>query len=264
MLFAGAFSLYAMPASAQHMFTRNVTLCAVDMNFADLVGFIDRIREFHKNANRDFQHSRMREKLTLEDKITKLELTTDISVKALEQGPKIAARLWYYMSRHDDAPISNIDLTFSDYERKLTIAGTDRDLVNGLSLMVEEEIKKTGCSFGGSDTRRDYGYILWVLALTISWLPLILAKFSRFVAAGTRLQVFVLSICVGTSLGLFICIFALPWADWFPGTAIRKHSISTWDQISPYLTILSFSVGLAGLAFSMDRVFSRRSEDRGN
>ena len=151
----------------------------------------------------------------------------------------------------DDAPISEIYLTLNDSWRTISISGRDQSLVNGLLLLVKEEIGKFGCSLGGGDTRRFWGYVLFILANIFAWSPWILRRFPRFVGADSRNQIRIVSACSAIALGLFISVFALPWADWFPGIAIRKYSISTWELIGPYVTIASLLVGLVGLALSL-------------
>ncbi len=53
LLFAGVLAIFAMPASAGKTFARTFTMCAVDMNYTEMAGFIARIRVFHEKANRD-------------------------------------------------------------------------------------------------------------------------------------------------------------------------------------------------------------------
>ena len=149
LLFAGVLAILALPASAKQMFARTFTVCAVDMNYTEMAAFVERIRVFHKKANRGMPSEHLRELLLLEDDFMKFELTTDFTLENLEQGPEIATKLWYRMSMGDARPISEIKVRFEDYRREVTISGTDRDSVNVFLLLVDEEIKKIGCSIGG-------------------------------------------------------------------------------------------------------------------
>lgn len=263
-LVVGLFATYSMSVSAQQKFASNIAFCAVDMSVVEAADLIERIQEFHKKANRNISPNFVFETLTIQDNLNKLELKRDFTVKALEQGPEVATRLSYRMSRSNDSPISDINFTLGDHQRKLQISGTERDLVKGLLLLVEDELKKIGCSFGGSKTRSLFGIILFVFAFVLAWVPFILIQFTRFLDNASTLQVLVVSISSGISIGLNVIVFALPWTEWLPGAAIRTDAISTWDQFGPYVSVVGVLVGLAGLVMSIVSYFrpgKRRSVD---
>ena len=154
----GGLTVLALPASAQQTHTRNINLCAVDMSYKEMTGLIRSIRDFHDKANRDTTPEYVREVLTLQDGSMTLETRHDFALDVLKQGPEIATALWYRMSTRGTAPISEIDIHFTDYKRDVTISGAERDMVHGLLLLVSQKIEDRACSFGGSDTRRSFGY----------------------------------------------------------------------------------------------------------
>ena len=63
-----------MPASAQQMFARTFTVCAVDMNYTEMAAFVERIRVFHEKANSDTPREYLRELLLLEDDFVPIRL----------------------------------------------------------------------------------------------------------------------------------------------------------------------------------------------
>lgn len=256
----GSLAIITRPALAQQTHTRSITLCAVDMTFAEMAGLVERIREFHGKANRDSPRDYLREVLTLQDGILTLESTGDFSLETLEKGPEIATRSSYRMSMRETVPISRVDLDFRDNEREVTISGTDRDLVYGLPLLISQEIERLACSFGGRDTRLHFGLSIFVLAQIFAWVPFILTRLLKDSTFGPRASVLAVSI----SAGLFVVVFALPWADWLPGTAIRLQPSSTWDQINPFVAVLSLLLSFVAVSLSALRFFARgkaRSND---
>ena len=251
LLFAGVLAIFAKPATAQQTFTRSITFCAVDMDFAEMARFVKRIREFHEKANHDIPRKYLRERLTLQGNSVELELIDDFSKKALEYGPKIATKLSYIMSMRRASPISEIYLALGDYQRKITISGRDRDLVDGLLLLVNQEIGRSGCAFGGSKLRSWFGINLFLLASTLAWMPFVLWRLPQFGGTRPRVQAICSLLSSGTSIALLTIVFVLPWGDWLPGTTIRKHPTSTWDQIYPFLTVFGILIAVAGLTLSL-------------
>ena len=197
---------------------------------------------------------RLREVLTLQDGLVTLESRNDFTLRALENGPEVATTLWYRMTIDDTAPISSIDLHFQDYEREVTVSGTDRDLVHGLLLVISEEIERVACSFGGRSTRGNFGLGIWVLGVLLACGSSMLAWLLRNATSGIWISVFASRI----SVGLFVIVLALPWGDWLPGTAIRLHPSSTWDQISPFVAVFGLLFSFVSVALSIVLFLGRR------
>ena len=239
-------TIFALPAAATQTFSRSVTFCALDMSFTETAEIIQQIREYYEKANLDNTDLRLREKLTLEDDSVTLELTDEFDLTALKQGPEIATTLWYSMTIFEDTPISRIILRFGDRERVLTVSGVDSDRVYGLVSSVSRQIERIGCSLGGNRTRSNLGFGLLFLSLLLS--------FAASMTNRPRLQVVVLV----ATISVPIIIFALPWADWLPGTVIRLHPISIWDQLEPYLAVLTVLGSLCGIAALIHQIYSGR------
>ena len=252
-LFSGILIL-TLPASAQQTHTRNITLCAVDMSYAELATLVKRMREFHENVNHDISGRHLREVLTLQDGLVTLESRNDFTLIALENGPEVATTVWYRMTIDDTAPISSIDLHFQDYKRKVTVSGTDRDLVHGLLLVISEEVERVACSFGGGSTRGNFGFGIWGLGALLAFGSFMLIRLRRNATSGHWIPLF----ASGISVVLFVIVLALPWDDWLPGTAIRLHPRSTWNQISPFVAVFGLLFSFVSVSLSFVFFFGRR------
>ena len=247
LLFWWMITIFALPAAAAQTFSRSVTFCALDMSFAEAAEIIQQIRDYYQKANLYNTDQRLSEELTLQDDSVKLELTDEFDLTALQQGPEKATTLSYSMTIFEDAPISRINLSFRDQERVLTVSGTDSDRVYGLVSSVSRQIERIGCSLGGNKTRINLGSGLLFLSILLSFS-------AKFMTIGLRLQVVVLLVPVSVP----IIIFALPWVDWLPGTAIHLHPISIWDQLEPFLAVLTVLGSLFGIAAFIHQIYSRR------
>ena len=252
--------MHARPVSTQETFTRSISLCAIDMTFSELSALVAKVQEFHRNANRDMTDEYMHETLTLQDEFSKYEIKQDFSMEAIARGPDRAIRVWYDFVMPDHSPIAKIDLRLGDSRRSLVISGANKNLVDSLVLLVEEQISKVGCSFGGSETRSTYGLVIWLSGFILAWLPLIFPIRRKYASSKFALPTYVSLVISIASIGLIMSVFVFPWSDWFPGAVIRKHSISTWIALSPYVTVLGVLVGLASLVVSIVYVRSRRTK----
>ncbi|MQA66601.1 MAG: hypothetical protein GEU76_12000 [Alphaproteobacteria bacterium] len=240
-------------AEGQETHTRTVQLCAIDVTYSDFSAFIDRVRSFRVEANRDLtrrlaeqdKYLSERESLTVQSKTSKFTLARDFSKSIMHRGPEIADEVHYVFTADSGRfPISEIFLRFGDYSRTAEVSGTIRNQVEGLVLIIEQQIQKFGCPYGGAAARMVLYIALYLFAMVLVFLPIAASAASEntYFSRISRMEV-AIAFWVGAAM-LIISIFVMPWDQWLAGTSIRVTKATFLERYAP-------EVGLIGMIFGM-------------
>jgi hypothetical protein len=225
--------------TAGQTFSRSVSLCPLDVTYADLAAAIGRIREFRQTANRDIERTYVRERLSLAGGTTKLEMSDDFSEASLVRGPQLATDVSYFFEQ-GHAPISGITLRLGDYSREFTVSGTDRTQVGGLVLLAAEDFAKFGCSLGGFSNRRLGGLGFFLLAAVLG----VMASFSGSWSNRVRVTLLV------AAISIYLAVLFFPWDQWFLGTVVRPVRITFFERNAPLIGFVATVVGVISIVIT--------------
>jgi hypothetical protein len=203
------------PLRAQ-TYTRRSELPPVHLNYNDLAAIVGRAEQLISTANKPFspEFERPSESLDLQDDQTKVEFTQDITTSALESAPPISNEIYFTYS-FNGAPISNVTMYLYDYRRELSISGQSKTDVDALSQLMSSDLARHTTILGGFGFRT-VGFLL----LTILYSTLFALGFAPNLSKMNRIITFSIAAI------LVISVWAAPWQNWFPGTAVYSGDVS--------------------------------------
>jgi hypothetical protein len=147
-----------------------------------------------------------------------------------------------YTYYRPDQPISSVTLDFSDYSRRVSVAGRSADQVERISNLLENDLRRYSTAIGGTMFRHLAGVCLSVIFL-LSFMV------SSVYWWNTRLHS-ALGMLICSALGLFF-VLRLPWERYLPGFALyQSYSPFFLVRHAPQIALLSLVATLAGIPLS--------------
>lgn len=235
--------IVVLPVNASTEISRQSELHPLTITYDDLSTLLENLKGQLSKANIGFQKDE-HENITLS--ISKDEDTVTINgweriteIKGLP-NPGRSLRFRYHSY---SAPVSDVELTFTDYSRTITVTGSDGAEVNGVYAYLKDNLGRQVNIFGGTLPRYFGGILLLLLGL------ISILYGNRIDKNGTIYKL--LGLAIITSLIL------LPWSEWLPGFAIYLGSASFVDRYVNTISLLglisSFAIPALGYLFTRKR-----------
>jgi hypothetical protein len=148
------------------------------------------------------------------------------------------ARTW------DPAPVSGIQLSLSDYTRKLTIDGQSPDQVDALFATLTGDLTKLSTSFAGPEVRILIGFP--VFGLVCGSLVGLIVAFSQLPSRRRALGV-----SISLVLAVLVVGIILPINDIFAGTYIVNGDPSLLVIYGPQISFAGLAVGVVATLIAL-------------
>jgi hypothetical protein len=234
--------------SAGPTFSRSDSYCALNLTYSNLSALLARIRNLRDLAFKENNISPLIEWLKLDAGDISVMIENDFSNTSLLSGPEVTTYVhYYYVASTEESPVYQIDLTLGDTIRSLSVVGKSKENVDIIVSTLSDDVRKLGCTLGGSTVRSVAGGILVASGLFLS--------FIGFFTKSSQIQWFFTSLVIVCNL----CVWIPPWQSWLPGTAVYVAGASFAVRNSPMIGVLGVVVGLISLAVTIGLGFRRGS-----
>ena len=238
----GLLFIWGEPCDAQSVYSTERRFGPIRLSQNELVELVGRLQ-----ALAGMQDATVRERniawqtLTVSDGRNSVEISEDISVEALDAAPEVVTTV-RYSGRYGSGVIQEIQFSFSDLARRLTVSGSSRDQVEGAAEVAAGIVGEAETVFGGSRRRSAVGAM--VVAVSV-WL--ILGANRAPVTPLVGLAMFAAGLLLSGSVLLF------PWRDWFPGVAVYGENASFMVRYGPRISLLAALITIVGGALGVVR-----------
>ena len=240
-------AVFGYPAISQTDYSRSIDLAPLRVSMSDLQAVVDKSAALMAAA--DGSRSRVREKIAL----AKGELRVTIQGHQLDPaGAKIPQSIDSFEYRastidtaaQSSAPITNVQLSFADYKRSLSVEGQSPEQVDALFSALRDDLDKLTTPVGGSMFRSTAGPVLFFLLIMIMF-TLIMGMISN----ETR-RLALLWPCL-VSAGLLVALVMLPTEDFLAGFSAVRGDASFTVRYAPQIGLWSllFAVGAMAMSF---------------
>jgi len=198
-------------------------------------------------------------KLTIADGKLRVDMDITDDWEINEQGrfPKVSFDLRYQF--YDSySKVEKIDISFSDYSRKVSVQGTDPNQVDSAYDSLTAMIKEHTTWIGGSSFRAQSGALLACVGLLCFWVPYVSDRVKA------PLSIRWTFIIAGLGLLILVTTWTLPYDRWLPGFAIYAGPLSFAERYSSQITLIGLLLGLpitiilGGIPFFRSRRVSHR------
>ncbi len=211
---------------------RNITFGTIKISYEELNRVVSKIHNFTEQANADYHDKNALEKMTLSDGKRTITLRNQLSLQSVKELPAASYRLLFsYENDNQLAPITSVQLDFSDSSRNLSVEGNNFEQVDALFSLLSEQMNTYSFYIGGPMQRTLGGFaclIILFLALLFLMHPNVKAPGKLVVSA------------IIFSLVFLILLLALPFNRWLPGFLLYDPKAAFLPRNSPIFTFLGF------------------------
>ncbi|MFN9915240.1 MAG: hypothetical protein ACK53L_21810, partial [Pirellulaceae bacterium] len=111
-----------------------------------------------------------------------------------------------------DMPIERVEISLDNYQRRITVKGTQRDQVDAIYAYIKDALTRRIWPWHGPLLRFAGGFITFIIGFQLAWLPITARPlFRRFYSSAKIVAIQVLGILIAASP------FILPWDTLLPG-----------------------------------------------
>lgn len=237
----------APSAIAQTNYSKTTEFPALRISVSDLQDLLVKANSLIAAANASNIIKYRREEITISNGDLKITIPGHLFEVVGGKLPKIFDAFEYNLSVTDGVPISDLNLSFRDFSRTLTVRGNSPDQVDAVFSVLRDDIQRLSTSFGGSGQRIAIAVItLWVLSTALVVLSA--------VYIGARRKIILLPISlVGLLLFLF---FALPLGDMLAGFIAVSGDASFMVRYGPQISFLGFVLTAVATIIALIPLFS--------
>ena len=147
-----------------------------------------------------------------------------------------------YNYNQADKPISSVTIDLGDSLRRVSITGESADKVEGLSKLLEKNLRRYSTAAGGVKFRRVAGVCLLMLFLTSLMIS------SAYCWNNRNYRALGMPIC--SAVG-FLLVFLVPWNRFLPGFMLyQRYSSFFLIRRAPELLLLAVLAMVAGIPLS--------------
>lgn len=234
----GLFICCTQKAESANLYSRQATFPALKLSQEDLKTLMSNIETYTAKANSESVTTSLQQveqHLEISDGEKTITYKGVATTLPFERLPEICYDLTYsyYVMFSEDSPISQISMNFNDYSRTLTVQGSQPEQVDGLFLLIQDDILQHTSRFGGAGFRILFTLSICILLFVAGALFSHLRQNWRYLALG--------SICAFTAL---IGGMVLSPNKFLPGFALISGEVS-------WIRRYSAEIGFYGLIITL-------------
>lgn len=208
--------------------TRSQEVCALHISYADLSTLIRRTEGYFLKTVGVDQKQDVNARLQLSDGIHEYEIRERFDELTFSRVPLRATEASFSVSRIGSGPLSDVRITLQDRLRQVSVVGNDRQHIDGLVLLVAEQVAQIGCVWGGSDFRLNVMFICLGISIALVFvLCSPLAGRFRYHAVGL--------IAPGMIL---VFGYMVPIIGWPIGLVVSDQPVSFTADYFPYISLV--------------------------
>lgn len=245
-LFVFALVFIYIPSVNASTYRKSSNFKPIKITYEDLSLLLQRIHAIIPDTPKD--QSLIINKLLITDGKLQIDidLTSNFEFKKQERFPKTAFDL-SYIFYNPDSKIQKIEFRFTDYQREVSVEGTDSDMVDSAFDSLVTIIEKHTYMFGGSLFRSGTGFNLIAVGLVLINLRTIFSYMKK-----TLSDIWVI---IWMILGCLLILFTsiLPFEKWFPGFAIYAEPLSFIQKYTAEITFIGTVLAAITSMISMIR-----------
>jgi hypothetical protein len=221
-------------AQSANLYSRQTTFPPLKLSQEDLKALISNIEIYVAKANSESVTTVVHQ-VEISDGEKTITYKGSVASLPIERLPEICYKLtyFYYLPYSEDSSVSQIAMNFDDYSRTLTVQGSQPEQVDGLFLLIQDDISKHISRFGGSGFRQ-------LFVMSIYFLVVGLGAFFYFLRRNGWYFLFG-SIC---GAAILIVGFLLPLPKILPGFALISGEVS-------WIRRYSAEIGFYGLIITL-------------
>jgi hypothetical protein len=225
----------AVSAPDLPMFTKQTELGPIVLSYSDVDQLVTSLKAQIEIANRHDKSDRSgKMTLSVEAGEDIISVNSWRSLSDASRLPEPGKRLSFDYSSYD-MPIERVEISLDNYQRRITVKGTQRDQVDAIYAYIKDALTRRIWPWQGPLLRFAGGFITFIIGFQLAWLPITARPlFRRFYSSAKIVAIQVLGILIAASP------FILPWDTLLPGFAVYSRTDNT-DRM----------IGLAGLAFGV-------------
>ena len=156
-----------------------------------------------------------------------------------------------YIYDRADRPISSVTIALGDSSRRVSVSGGSVDQVEGLSKLLENDLRRYSTAAGGIKFRRVAGICLSMLFLSSLMIS------GAYCWNNRNYRALGMPIC--SAVG-FLLVLLIPWNRFLPGFVLyQRYSPFFVIRHAPQLFLLAVLAMLAGIPLSYFLVRTRRN-----
>jgi len=220
------------PAFCQSNYSRYDTFRSLSFSYPELAGIIKDAEKFLQSVNGEPKNPRdVKKKIQIKKNGMQITFQTPDEMNTYEKKPEAAYEFSYFYY-NENGKISQVNLDFGDYMRKISIEGTDANQIDALFSLLKEKFEGRQSIFGGSIFRMvSFLGIFLFLFLYVTWT----------IDKGIKMILKGLVWAIATLIGLGILYFKF---DLFQGTAIYSGDASFIVRRSADIGLWGFLIGI--------------------
>jgi hypothetical protein len=233
-LFLGLLVCCAQKAQSANLYSRQTTFPPLKLSQEDLKALISNIEIYVAKANSESVTTVVHQ-VEISDNEKTITYKGPAASLPFERLPEICYKLTYlyYLPYSEDSSVSQIQMNFDDYSRTLTVQGSQPEQVDGLFLLIQDDISKHISRFGGSGFRQSLVMLIYLFLIGMFFLFYYLHNNGWYIAFGI--------ICGATVLlvGFFLLLQKI-----LPGFALISGEVS-------WIRRYSAEIGFYGLIITL-------------
>ncbi len=225
-------------------YTRSADLRPVRLSYTDFAAIAAKASTLIHSANASVAIERTAEGATVSDNRTTVSVSSHFEATSFASGPPVATEASYSYRADQTAPVYLVEIELSDFQRRVRVQGTSEAQVDALARSLLADLRNHQWYFGGSMFRTILGALLLSSA---AFMPSLFSK-------GGKVPLWVAVLAIALAL----CVFALPWKNWLPGTAVFAGDASLLLRYGPEVSFMGLVLGVVSLALSLRQIRHRR------
>lgn len=252
-------------SSSKPTVTQEFTVPPLRMTYGDLDSLLVGVRRLVEKANTGISPNATRVTLSMSAGETTVSINGWASLLDTHGLPNVSRKVWfdYVVSTSGTEPVVEVRFLLEDYSRTVTVIGSDTAQVEAIAEFIRRHFGQLTTLSGGFGFRV-IGFFLLVIVMSPFSTILVPGLLYRFVPALRRRVVTVqfAAPILTPLITVPIVMFALPWDEWLPGTAIYTGSASFIDRNANLIGALGTFLGVASVVVGVIKWLSkpRRSD----
>jgi hypothetical protein len=232
--FLGLFICCEQKAKSANLYSRQTTFPPLKLSQEDLRALISNVEIYVAKANSESVTTVVHQ-VEISDGEKTITYKGAAANLPLERLPEICYKLTYlyYAKSLEDSPVSQIQMDFNDYSRTLTVQGSQPEQVDGLFLLIQDNILQHVSRFGGVGFRLIFGMSIYLVLIGLGSFFYYLHNNGWYFLIG--------SIC---GAAVLIGGFLLPIQKILPGFALISGEVS-------WIRRYSAEIGFYGLIITL-------------
>jgi hypothetical protein len=224
------------PALAAINYSKTVELPPLRISYAELQVVVDKAASLMNATNGSIPLSR--EEMDLRKKELRVQMSGHRMADAEATLPAALDRFEYTAwTKEETAPVSRLNLSFSNYSRTLSVQGTSPDQVDAIFSALRDKLASLSTPFGGDWVGFVRGVAVMILAMGLLFLADLWRVTRRRIILGPALLM----------VALLLALILLPIGDLFAGFTVVKGDASFMVRYGAQISFWGLMVGVVAL-----------------